>query len=233
MPEERELEKQLKLVSKTGKYVVGRREVLSSLKGSKLLVWSASANIPKNLLDESKTLAIPAIRFNGNPVELGRACGIPFRVSVIAVKSPGDADLKAFASSADYLVSSTPSGTSLTSLQPAEEAEQPQQKEGEKTEEKAGAKKVRRKSPSAKEKTSPAEEEKEVKVEEGTKRKAKQASKKSTKNKEEGAGEPKESRKAKSAGKKEESDVGKKSKKTKAPPKDSSESGDDDEKEEE
>jgi large subunit ribosomal protein L30e len=106
MPEERELEKQLRLVSKTGKYVVGRREVMGSLKGSKLLVWSTSAGLPQSILDDSKNLQIPAIRFDGNPVELGRACGIPFRVSVIAVKSPGDADLKRFLSSSDYGVSS-------------------------------------------------------------------------------------------------------------------------------
>ena len=96
MPEVRELEKQLKLVAKTGKYIVGRREVISGIKGSKLLVWSASAGLPQTILDDTKNLQIPAIRFNGNPVELGRACGIPFRVSLIAVKSAGDADLKAF-----------------------------------------------------------------------------------------------------------------------------------------
>ncbi|MHB8567642.1 MAG: ribosomal L7Ae/L30e/S12e/Gadd45 family protein [Nitrososphaerales archaeon] len=107
MPEERELEKQLKLVSKTGKYVVGRREVMSGLKGSKLLIWSNSANLPQAILDESKNLSIPAIKFNGNPVELGRACGIPFRVSVIAVKNTGDADIKAFSNSSDYLASAS------------------------------------------------------------------------------------------------------------------------------
>ena len=42
MPENLELEKQLKLAKRTGSYLVGRREVLSGLKGSKLLVWSAS-----------------------------------------------------------------------------------------------------------------------------------------------------------------------------------------------
>lgn len=113
MPEERELEKQLKLISKTGKFIVGRREVASGLKGSKLLVWSASANLPQTILDESRNLSIPAVRFNGNPVELGRACGIPFRVSVIAVKSPGDADIRTFSSAADY-VASSPSMITLT-----------------------------------------------------------------------------------------------------------------------
>jgi large subunit ribosomal protein L30e len=109
LTDERELEKQLKLVSKTGKYVVGRREVMSGLKGSKLLVWSTSANLPQTILDESRNMSIPAVRFSGNPVELGRACGIPFRVSIIAVKTQGDADLKSFANSTDYS-STVPSG---------------------------------------------------------------------------------------------------------------------------
>jgi large subunit ribosomal protein L30e len=108
MPENLELEKQLKLAKRTGSYLVGRREVLSGIKGSKLLVWSDSSNLPQAILDQSRDLSIPAIKFNGNPVELGRACGIPFRVSVIAVKTQGDADLTAFTKSADYV--SVPSG---------------------------------------------------------------------------------------------------------------------------
>ena len=122
MPEDRDLEKQLKLVAKTGKYVVGRREVMSGIKGTKLLVWSASAGLPQTILDDSRNLQIPAVRFGGNPVELGRACGIPFRVSVIAVKSVGDADLKAYSNSADYSVSAVSSG--LTSMQTPESPEE-------------------------------------------------------------------------------------------------------------
>ena len=54
-----ELEKQLKLAARTGSYLVGRREVQSGIKGSKLLVWSASANVPQTILDESRNLSIP------------------------------------------------------------------------------------------------------------------------------------------------------------------------------
>ena len=78
MVERRDLEKQLKLAAKTGKYLVGRREVLGGLKGSKLLVWSASANIPQQILDDCRSQSVPAVKFEGNPVELGKACGIPF-----------------------------------------------------------------------------------------------------------------------------------------------------------
>ncbi len=104
MPLSSELEKQLKAAARTGKYIVGRKEVLASLKGSKLLVWSASANIPQELLNECRSLQIPALRFDGDPIALGKACGIPFKVSVIAVRSAGDADLKAFLTSEDYAI---------------------------------------------------------------------------------------------------------------------------------
>ena len=97
-----ELEKQLRAATRTGKYIVGRKEVLGSLKGSKLLVWSASANLPPEILNQCQSLEIPALRFDGNPIELGRACGIPYKVSVIAVRSAGDADLSNFSGSRDY-----------------------------------------------------------------------------------------------------------------------------------
>jgi len=142
MPEERDLEKQLKLVAKTGKYVVGRREVMSGIKGTKLLVWSASAGLPQTILDNSKSLQIPAVRFNGNPVELGRACGIPFRVSVIAVKSAGDADHKSFSNSADYSVTAI-SGPSM--MAPPPEPEPPAKDERKmKEDEEAGTRKRRK-----------------------------------------------------------------------------------------
>ena len=105
MLEGKEFSRQLKVAAKTGKFVVGRREVSGSVKGSKLLVWSSSANLPQSILDQCRTLSVPALKFEGNPVELGRACGIPFRVSVIALKSAGDADLSSFSNASDYLSS--------------------------------------------------------------------------------------------------------------------------------
>ena len=125
MPENLELQKQLKLAAKTGSYIVGRREVPNAIKGTKLLVWSASADVPQTILDECRKLSVPALKFGGNSVELGRACGIPFRVSVIAVRAAGDADLSEFASSSDYRSGST------VVMKPETEMEKP--KEAEKT----------------------------------------------------------------------------------------------------
>ncbi len=103
-----DLERQLKLVTKTGKFIVGRKEVAGSLKGSKLLVWSASANLPMDLIEQCKTLQIPALRFDGNPIELGRTAGIPYKVSVLSVRSPGDADLESLSNSQDYSIKRAP-----------------------------------------------------------------------------------------------------------------------------
>jgi large subunit ribosomal protein L30e len=147
MPENLELEKQLKLVKKTGSYIVGRREVSSSLKGSKLLVWSASANVPQTILDECRSFSVPAIKFAGNPVELGHACGIPFRVSVIALKSAGDADLSAFNKSSDYFsgVVIAPSKEEQKDIAPAKkEAESKLKKESKKKDEAKPEKKTKK-----------------------------------------------------------------------------------------
>ena len=141
MPEVIELERQLKKAARTGKYIVGRREVLGGVKGSKLLVWSASANVPQQILDECKSLSVPAVKFDGNPVELGRACGIPFRVSVIAVKAAGDADLHQFSNSTDYV-----SLSRVTETAEVEKEHQPEpKKEPEKVAEPEGKVSVKRK----------------------------------------------------------------------------------------
>ena len=127
MAEDIELERQLKKAARTGKYIVGRREVLGGVKGSKLLVWSASANVPQQILDECKSLSVPAVKFNGNPVELGHACGIPFRVSVIAVKAVGDADLSHFSNSTDYVsLSRTTAPGEVVKEEEAESTKEPE-----------------------------------------------------------------------------------------------------------
>ena|SRR5487761_16183 len=132
MPASSELEKQLKKAAKTGKYVVGRKEVLASLKGSKLLVWSASANIPLEILNQCKTFQIPALRYDGDPIALGKTCGIPFKVSVIAVKSAGDADLNSLSGSQDYTIPVSGLLTRIPVSNAEVEPEQPEEQTGKK-----------------------------------------------------------------------------------------------------
>jgi large subunit ribosomal protein L30e len=92
---EKDFEKILRAVIKTGKYIIGAKEVSKSIKGSKLIIYSSS--LPKDKVSEvvnaCKSLSIPFIEFKGTSVELGRICGKPFPISAIAIKSPREADL--------------------------------------------------------------------------------------------------------------------------------------------
>lgn len=149
-----DLERQLKAAVKTGKVTVGRKEVANSLKATKLLVWSASANLSPQLLKQCQSLEIPSVRFDGNPIELGKMAGIPYKVSVLSVKSGGDAKLDPFSDSKDYSVRKGPSFLAASEAAPAEG---PEPKEAE---EKKPAKKSEPKRKTKKKEEASGEEEK-------------------------------------------------------------------------
>jgi large subunit ribosomal protein L30e len=174
-----DLEKQLKAVTKTGKYVVGRKEVLNGLKGSKLVVWSASANVPPRILDECRNLQVPAVRFDGNPIELGKTCGIPYKVSVIAVKSAGDASLGTFEKSEDY--ANPKSGfqrqQAAQQIPPVKTQEKEEKQEAKQKDNSRAAKKKKEDVKSNSRKSSRAKKEQEVKEKAKPSRKAKKENK--------------------------------------------------------
>lgn len=92
---EKDFEKILRTVVKTGKYIIGAKEVLKSIKGSKMIIYSSSLSKDKvsEVVDICKSLSIPCMEFKGTSIELGKVCGKPFPISAIAIKSPGEADL--------------------------------------------------------------------------------------------------------------------------------------------
>ncbi|MGB9660042.1 MAG: 50S ribosomal protein L30e [Nitrososphaerales archaeon] len=95
MISEKDLEKILRTVMKTGKFIIGAKEVSKSIRGSKIIIYSSS--LPKDWVSEvvktCKSLSIPFIEFKGTSIDLGRICGKPFPMSAIAIKSPGEVDL--------------------------------------------------------------------------------------------------------------------------------------------
>lgn len=95
MINEKDLEKILRTAIKTGKYIMGAKEVSRSIKGSKVIIYSSS--LPENWIPEvrntCKSLSIPFIEFKGTSVDLGRVCGKRFPVSTIAIKFPGESDI--------------------------------------------------------------------------------------------------------------------------------------------
>jgi len=90
------LEKALKDSMKEKKSILGSKQVLGSLKNSKLVILSQSA--PKKFADKiiegAKKEKVSTLQFEGSSVALGRLCGLQFRVSTISLTSVSDANIK-------------------------------------------------------------------------------------------------------------------------------------------
>jgi len=99
MVEPSQLSKILKDAMKGGKYTIGAKEAMSSMKGTKAIVCTRSlpAQLGAKLRDEAKKHDVAVIDVGISSVELARMVGRPFRVSALALRSVGDADLKLLA----------------------------------------------------------------------------------------------------------------------------------------
>ena len=90
------LEKSLRDARKEDKLTMGAKQVLSSIKNSKLIVLSQS--IKKEMIEQiesdAKKEKIPLVNFQGTSVALGRLCGLQFRISTISFTSIDDASIK-------------------------------------------------------------------------------------------------------------------------------------------
>lgn len=89
------LNKVIKDLVAPGKYKCGLKEVLPSIKASKLLILSNSVPLParSEIEEKSRESAVPICYYEGNSVQLGKLCNKPFRVSVIALKSGTEEDI--------------------------------------------------------------------------------------------------------------------------------------------
>jgi len=90
------LEKTLKDALKEDTITMGAKQVLNSVKNSKLIIMSksvkkdASAKIEK----DAKKEKVPLANFQGTSVALGKLCGLQFRISTISFTSLSDANIK-------------------------------------------------------------------------------------------------------------------------------------------
>jgi large subunit ribosomal protein L30e len=90
------LEKSLKDALKEEKLTMGTRQVLNSVKNSKLIVLSQSVKkeMFEKIESDAKKEKIPLVNFQGTSVALGRLCGLQFRISTISFTSIDDTNLK-------------------------------------------------------------------------------------------------------------------------------------------
>merc|ERR1712066_712142 len=87
----------LALVMKSGKYVLGYKQTLKSLRQGKAKLVIIANNTPplrKSEIEYYAMLAKTGVHhYNGNNIELGTACGRYYRCCTLAITDPGDSDI--------------------------------------------------------------------------------------------------------------------------------------------
>ncbi|KAI6205256.1 60S ribosomal protein L30 [Aphelenchoides besseyi] len=87
----------LAMVTKSGKYVLGYKQTLRSLRSGKAKLVIISSNTPSLRRSEIEYYAMLSKtgvhEYHGNNIELGTACGKLFRVAVLSITDPGDSDI--------------------------------------------------------------------------------------------------------------------------------------------
>lgn len=89
------IDKVLKDALSANKYRFGTKEVLQSIKGSKLIILSTSVESEdrSKIEEQAKSSNIPVYTFDGNSFKLGKLCNKPFRISIIALKGGTDTQI--------------------------------------------------------------------------------------------------------------------------------------------
>jgi large subunit ribosomal protein L30e len=89
MIEEKKLKKILLAAISEDKALIGIKNVLKYVKGSKFIILSSSIDqeLKKKIINASKATSIPFLEYDGSSFELGRLCDKPFVISAVAIKS--------------------------------------------------------------------------------------------------------------------------------------------------
>lgn len=82
---------------KSGKYTLGYKTVLKSLRSGKSKLILISNNVPpvkKSEIEYYAMLSKTGVHhYAGTNIDLGTACGKYFRVSMLSITDPGDSDI--------------------------------------------------------------------------------------------------------------------------------------------
>lgn len=87
----------LALVMKSGKYFLGYKQTIKTLRQGKAKLVIIANNTPplrKSQIEYIAMLAKTGVHhYSGNNIELGTACGKYFRVCTLSITDPGDSDI--------------------------------------------------------------------------------------------------------------------------------------------
>ncbi len=91
------LEKTLADAIKERKRTLGAKQILSSMKNSKLVVISQSVptKTAEKIEESAQNDNVPLLHFNDTSVTLGKLCGLQFRVSAISLSSTSNTNIQA------------------------------------------------------------------------------------------------------------------------------------------
>jgi len=91
------LEKALTDAIKERKRTLGTKQIISSIKNSKLVVISQSvpSETAKKIEESAQNDNVPLLHFNDTSVILGKLCGLQFRVSAISLSSLSNTNIQA------------------------------------------------------------------------------------------------------------------------------------------
>lgn len=89
------LEKTLKDAMNENTSILGSKQVLNSIKKSKLVILSQSASraLADKILEYTKKEKVSTLHFEGSSVALGKLCGLQFRVTTLSLTSLSDANI--------------------------------------------------------------------------------------------------------------------------------------------
>jgi large subunit ribosomal protein L30e len=85
----KKLEKIAREAISSKKYKAGTKEVMKSIKGTKLLIISESMEqkLREKLETQASSSNVPLYYFRGSSLQLARLCGVPYRVSAVSLKT--------------------------------------------------------------------------------------------------------------------------------------------------
>ena len=108
------LEKALVDAIKERKRTLGAKQIISSMENSKLVLISRSlpTKSTKKIEESAQNHNVPLIHFNDTSVQLGKLCGLRFRVSAISLSTLSNTNTQAILK--EHEKSNFKKGTSLS-----------------------------------------------------------------------------------------------------------------------
>ncbi len=83
----------LRKAVKTGKVFLGQNKTRECIEEGKARLVVVAANSPESVKNLVKETDVPVYVYEGSSVQLGKACGMPYVVSALAVVEPGESDI--------------------------------------------------------------------------------------------------------------------------------------------